>query len=72
MFCKERADRPTPNGGSYSEIYYQDNDDKAADKEIAIRCEIIEYDTEGKFKSSILYFLEKKIALNTSWRSQWL
>lgn len=60
MLFKERADGPTPNGGSYSEIYYRDDDGNPADKKEATRFEIVEYDADGGFISSTLGFLEKK------------
>ena len=60
MICKERTDGPTPNGGSYSEIYYRDDDGNPADKKAATRCEIVEYDAEGRIISSTLGFLGKK------------
>ena len=60
MLFKERADGPTPNGGSYSEIYYRDDDGNPVDKEVATRCEIVEHDADGMFISSTLGFLEKK------------
>lgn len=60
MLFKERADGPTPNGGSYSEINYRDDDGNPVDKEVATRCEIVEYDADGMFISSTLGFLEKK------------
>ena len=31
MIFKERANGPTPNGGSYSEIYYRDDEGNPAD-----------------------------------------
>ncbi len=60
MIYKERAEGPTPNGGSYSEIYYRDDDGNPADKEMATRCEIVEYDAGGRAISSTLGFLKKK------------
>ena len=60
MLFKERAVGPTPNGGSYSEIYYRDDNGNPADKEVATRCEIVEYDAEGRAIRSTLGFLEKK------------
>ncbi len=60
MIYKERADGPTPNGGSYSEIYYRDDDGNSADKDVATRFEIVEYDENDRRISSTYGFLKQK------------
>ena len=37
IITHERYNRPTPNGGDYSEIFYMDNDGKYVDKKVATK-----------------------------------
>ena len=39
---------PTPKGGVRSEAYYSDADGNAADKSVATRMEIVEFDAAGE------------------------
>lgn len=48
MAKKETVKGSTPNGGVKSTIYYRSKGGKPVDKEQAERCEIVEYDKEGK------------------------
>lgn len=43
----ERIDGPTPNGGDYAEIFYQDADGQPCPKDKAVKAEGVEY-KEGK------------------------
>lgn len=43
----QRIDKPTPSGGAYSIIYYQDNNGKPVSKTKAVKVEIIEYSQDG-------------------------
>lgn len=44
----ERRDQPTPNGGAYSIIYFQDSDGNPTVKDEAVKAEIVEYSQDGK------------------------
>ncbi len=59
MLFKERVDGPTPNGGSYSEIFYRDDEGNPVDEAEATRFEIVEYDENGRFLFSTIGFIEK-------------
>jgi hypothetical protein len=48
VVTSEESGGPTPNGGVRSVIYYQDDDGNPADKSVATRAEIVEYDADGK------------------------
>ena len=43
-----RIDKPTPNGGAYSIIYYQNADGGSTSKDKALRAEIVEFSSSGK------------------------
>ena len=43
----ERRDKPTPNGGDYSEIFYYDDDGNSVDKTVATKAVIREYKADG-------------------------
>lgn len=45
---EERIDGPTPNGGAYAIIYYQDAQGELTDKSSAVRAELIEFDANGE------------------------
>ena len=42
---QERVDAVTPHGGAYSIIYYLDDDGILVTKDLATRCEIVEFDS---------------------------
>ena len=42
----ERIDKPTPNGGSYSIAYFQNNRGKRTTKDKATKIEIVEFDEQ--------------------------
>jgi hypothetical protein len=42
----ERVDGETPNGGTYSIAYFQNNEGKRTTKDKATKIEIIEFDTQ--------------------------
>ena len=44
----ERIDEKTPNGGEYSIAYFSDENGIPADKDKAVRAEIVEFDKSGK------------------------
>lgn len=48
MANSERVDGATPNGGTYSIIYYQDAAGEPVDKEQATQCEIVEFDADDE------------------------
>ena len=39
---------PTPHGGAYSIAYYQDERGEAADKVVAVKVEIVEFDAQDR------------------------
>ena len=43
----ERYNRPTPNGGDYSEIFYMDDDGKYVKKKVATKAVIYECKNDG-------------------------
>lgn len=47
IITHERYNRPTPNGGDYSEIFYMDNDGKYVDKKVATKAVIYECKNDG-------------------------
>ena len=47
IITHERYDRPTPNGGDYSEIFYMDDDGKYVDKKVATKAVIYESKNDG-------------------------
>ena len=50
----ERYDQPTPNGGSYSEIYYFNDKGEIVDEIFATRCMIRECTKDGELLNEIL------------------
>jgi hypothetical protein len=48
MFTKETKLGRTPNGGIYRTAFYKDDKGNLADKSVATRVEIVEYDQDGK------------------------
>ena len=48
MFSKETKLGRTPNGGIYRTAFYQDDKGNPADKSVATRVEVVEYDLAGK------------------------
>ena len=45
---EQRMDGPTPNGGAYSIIYYQNADGGSTSKDKAQKAEIVEFSSSGK------------------------
>ncbi len=45
---EQRIDKPTPNGGDYSIIYYQDADGNSITKDKAQKAEAVEFNSTGK------------------------
>lgn len=54
----ERYNRPTPNGGDYSEIFYLDDDGKYVDKKKATKAVVYECKNDGTAINRT--FLEKR------------
>ncbi len=48
MATSKKDDSPTPAGGVRSEMFYMDDKGNPADESVATRCEIVEYDADGK------------------------
>ena len=44
MASSERKDGPTPNGGAYSIVYFQDEQGNPVEKEQATKMEAVEFD----------------------------
>lgn len=55
----ERIDGPTPRGGAYGILYYQDADGNPTTREEAVRAEGVEYDEAGKMICSTLMTSER-------------
>ncbi len=47
MANSERTEGPTPNGGAYSILYFQDADGNPVEKSEATRAEAVEFDAPG-------------------------
>ena len=47
IITHERYNRPTPNGGDYSEIFYMDDDGNYVDKKVATKAVIYECKNDG-------------------------
>ncbi len=47
IITHERYDKPTPNGGDYSEIFYMDADGNYVDKSVAVKAVIYEFKNDG-------------------------
>lgn len=55
MFLK-RIDGPTPNGGTYAEVYYYDEHDKETDDvKKAVKAYGREYDKNGKLINEVFF-----------------
>ena len=63
MECKmsnyKRLDEPTPNGGSYSEIYYFNDKGEIVDEMSATRCVIRECTKDGELLNEIWGFVKQ-------------
>jgi hypothetical protein len=47
MPTEESQNEPTPNGGVRSTCFYLDDEGNPAEKDVATKAEIVEYDAEG-------------------------
>jgi hypothetical protein len=47
VVTQQRVDKPTPNGGAYSIMYFKDAAGNPVDKESAVAAEAIEYTAGG-------------------------
>ncbi len=47
IITHERYDKPTPNGGDYSEIFYMDAEGNYVDKSVAVKAVIYECKNDG-------------------------
>ena len=56
MASFERIEEPTPNGGDYSEIYYQDDDGNPVDESEATRFVVRECKADGTLINEIFGF----------------
>ena len=54
----ERYNRPTPNGGDYSEIFYMDDNGNYVDKKVATKAVIYECKNDGTAIN--ITFMEKR------------
>lgn len=48
MATETRTDGQTPNGGTYSIAYWQNENGQPVDQSVAVRVEVIEYDQNGE------------------------
>ena len=53
LITSERRDKPTPNGGDYSEIFYFDDDGNSVDKTVATKAVVKEYKNDGTLINEI-------------------
>jgi len=53
IITSERRDKPTPNGGDYSEIFYFDDDGNSVDKTVATKAVVKEYKIDGTLINEI-------------------
>lgn len=58
IITHERYNKPTPNGGDYSEIFYMDADGNYVDKNVAVKAVVYECKNDGTAIKRT--FLEKK------------
>lgn len=58
IITHERFNKPTPNGGDYSEIFYMDEDGNYVDKRVAVKAVIYECKNDGTAIRRT--FMEKK------------
>ena len=56
----QRTDEATPNGGTYSVIYYRDSDGKPCGEAHAKTCEIVEYDADDNPIHRTYGFINRK------------
>ena len=59
VITSERRDKPTPNGGDYSVIFYFDDDGNSVDKTVATKAIIKEYKSDGTVINEIFADISK-------------
>lgn len=60
MASYKRVNKPTPGGGSYSEVYYMDQQGNIVDESVAERCCIRECAADGSLLLETYGIIDRK------------